>query len=149
MSSPVPIGETLPWYIHEVKIFLSSIIAFIAALLVMTFVVGYPTIVWVVFVGALFVVYTSFMTMVVIRGARYRRRWHGYESTVAHFVRVEAYRGVAVVLELSNGHHVTRYNDRLHGLRSGDKVMYRRRIVRGREETTDFEIDHIRNQPAH
>lgn len=152
MSLPVPIGETLPWYINDVKIFLVSITVFTVALLVTTVIVGHPTKTWIVFVGVLFVVYASFMITVVVRGARYRRRWHSYASTVDYFVRVEACKGescsVAVVMELSNGHRVTQYNDRLHGLRSGDKVMYRRRIVRGREETTDFEIDHIRNQPA-
>ena len=95
MSLPVPIGETLPWYANEVKIFLSSITAFAIALLVTTIIVGHPTKTWIVSVGVLFVVYASFMITVVVRGARYRRR-----------------------------------------------------IVRGREEITDFEIDHIRNQPA-
>lgn len=157
MSLPVPIGETLPWYANEVKIFLSSITAFAIALLVTTIIVGHPTKTWIVSVGVLFVVYASFMIIVVIRGARYRRRWHAYEaSVVAHAKVYEAIYGqdeirqgrqVRATFHLSNGHAITQYADPFYDLRHGDTVAYRHRVVRGAVEIADLEIH--RNQPAH
>lgn len=157
MPLPHPLGEIVPWYIDDKKIFLRSIIVFTVALFFITLIVGRPTTAWVVCAVMLFIAYSGFMIVVVLRGAKYQRRWHAYEaSVVAHAKTYEAIYGqdetrqgrqVGATFHLSNGHTITQYAAPFYDLRYGDTVAYRHRVVRGAVEIADLEIH--RSQPAH
>lgn len=157
MSLPSPLGAVVPWYVDHQKIFIESIIAFIVILLAIVAIFKQPTAMLVVCVAMLFIAYSGFMTMVMVRSTRYLRRWHAYEASVvaraktyeALFGQDETRQGrqVAAIFHLSNGQVIKQYAAPFYDLSYGDTVAYRRRVIRGAVEIADLEIH--RTQPAH